>query len=76
MFLHGEEVLVLVDGALIKGEIVAIAKNDEGKFAYEIKAPNNALGAPTRYFKGSEVFQLEQTPEQRLEESNKLTEKW
>jgi hypothetical protein len=76
MFSHGEEVLVLIDGVLVKGEVIAIAKNDEGKFAYEIKAPNNALGAPTRHFKGCDVFQLEPTPEERREESNKLTEKW
>ncbi len=76
MFSHGEEVLVLIDGILIKGEIIAIAKNDEGKCAYEVKAPNNALGAPARYFKGSDVFKLEQTPEEQQEIWNKLAQRW
>lgn len=76
MFSRGEDVLVLVDGALIKGEITAIAKNDEGKFAYEVKAPNNAFAAPTRYFRGSDVFKLEQTPEEQLEVWDKLAQRW
>lgn len=76
MFSRGEEVLVLIDGVLIKGEIIAIAKNDEGKFAYEVKAPNNAFGAPVKCFKGSDVFKLEQTPEEQLEVWNKLAQQW
>jgi hypothetical protein len=75
MFSHGEEVLVLIDGVLVKGKVIAIAKNDEGKFAYEVAAPNNALGAPVKYFRGGDVFQLEPTPEERQEESDKLLER-
>lgn len=76
MFSHGDEVLVLIDGALVKGKITAIAKNDEGKFAYEVKAPNDAFGAPAKFFKGSDVFKLEQTREEKLEVLNKLTQQW
>ena len=76
MFSHGDEVMVLIDGVLIKGEIIAIAKNDEGRFAYEVKAPNIALGAPAKYFRGSDVFKLEQTPEEQQEVWNKLAQQW
>ena len=76
MFSHGEDVLVLMDGSMVKGQILAVAKSDEGKYAYEVQAPNNALGAPTRYFKGGDVFRLEQTPDERLEAWNKVAQQW
>ena len=72
MFSQGNEVLVLIEGSLIKGEVVAVAKDDEGTSAYEVKAPNNALGAHAKWFKGSDVFMLEKSEEEKLKDWQNL----
>jgi hypothetical protein len=72
MFKEGSEVSVLVDGSLIKGKIVASAKDDTGQYAYEIEAPNNALGAPAKWRKAADVFMLEKTAQERAEVWSKL----
>lgn len=65
-------VSVLVDGSLIRGKILRSAKDDKGNSAYEIEAPDNAFGAPVKWFKADDVFILEKTKQESFEPWSKL----
>jgi hypothetical protein len=59
MYSEGDAVSVFIEGNLFKGVIVAVARDDEGKSAYEVKGYDSELGAPEKWFKGSDVFKVE-----------------
>ncbi len=60
-----KKVSVLFSGNLVEGTVIATAKDDSGNYAYQVEAPNNALGAPSKWVKASDVFVIEPSAEEK-----------
>jgi hypothetical protein len=66
-FKKGEKVSVLLFGSLIEGTIINTAKDDAGNCAYNVEAPNNDLGASSKWVTASDVFIVEPSEEEKLQ---------
>jgi hypothetical protein len=73
-FKTGEKVSVLLFGSLVEGTIIDTAKDDAGNRAYHVEAPKNDLGAPSKWVKASDVFIIESSEEEKLENEMRRAE--